>query len=175
MSEEKVMYTDLKFPNTKKQKEKRHQDQKRREFPWHIVTVTLEIICLLLLLAIAGFGYKMWIENKICERDTKENNISSPEDDSVLPPTMEKGYGACQGKWSCCGEKCYYFSEKEHTWEDSDKLCKDLGSSLIKIDNKEEQNFIQLKLKYNYWIGLSRKGAQYPWTWQDGSQLSQSL
>jgi hypothetical protein len=30
MSEEKVMYTDLKFPNTKKQKEKRHQDQKRR-------------------------------------------------------------------------------------------------------------------------------------------------
>nr|XP_020007433.1 C-type lectin domain family 9 member A-like [Castor canadensis] len=117
MSEEKVMYTDLKFPNTKKQKEKRHQDQKRRE----------------------------------------------------------KGYGACQGKWSCCGEKCYYFSEKEHTWEDSDKLCKDLGSSLIKIDNKEEQNFIQLKLKYNYWIGLSRKGAQYPWTWQDGSQLSQSL
>lgn len=33
-----------------------------------------------------------------------------------------KDYGACQGKWSCCGKDCYYFSTEEKIWDESEKL-----------------------------------------------------
>lgn len=36
-------------------------------------------------------------------------------------------------------EKTYYFSKKEKTWTESKKSCQDLGASLIKIDDREEQ------------------------------------
>lgn len=51
----------------------------------------------------------------------------------------EKGYYSCQGRWSCCGENCYYFSEEEKTWNESEASCRLLGSHLAKIDNREEQ------------------------------------
>ena len=31
------------------------------------------------------------------------------------------------------------------------------------------QNFIQSRLSYFYWIGLSRKGTRNQWTWEDKS------
>ena len=59
-----------------------------------------------------------------------------------------KGYGTYQGKWSCYGKDCYYFSKEEKTWMESKQSCQDLGSSLIKIDDQEEQVCL---LDYN-WI-----------------------
>lgn len=50
-----------------------------------------------------------------------------------------KDYDLFQEKWYCCGESCYYFSKEEKTWERSKESCEDLRSSLIKLDNKEEQ------------------------------------
>ncbi|KAF3816339.1 hypothetical protein GH733_014512, partial [Mirounga leonina] len=44
-----------------------------------------------------------------------------------------------QEKMYCCGKSCYYFSREEKTWEKSKESCQDMHSSLIKIDNKEEQ------------------------------------
>lgn len=41
--------------------------------------------------------------------------------------------------WSCCVKNCYYISRKEASWDDSKKLCQQHGSSLVKIDDKEEQ------------------------------------
>ncbi|KAB0349945.1 hypothetical protein FD754_014802 [Muntiacus muntjak] len=81
-------------------------------------------------------------------KDTNERNASVPgaEDHSVLPPST--------GKLSCYGKDCYYFSKEEKTWMESKQSCQDLGSSLIKIDDQEEQVFIQSKIKYSHWIGL---------------------
>lgn len=50
-----------------------------------------------------------------------------------------KDYGTCQGSWSCCGKDCYYFSKTEKNWMESKKSCQELGASLIKIDDQEEQ------------------------------------
>ncbi|XP_065797348.1 killer cell lectin-like receptor 2 isoform X2 [Muntiacus reevesi] len=73
----------------------------------------------------------------------------------------------CKSKWSCCGQKCYYFSDELKNFEESKKICKEMDSTLLKIEDKEELNFIQSQLSYFYWIGLSRKGNQ--WTWEDKS------
>ncbi|KAL6083359.1 hypothetical protein STEG23_036929, partial [Scotinomys teguina] len=50
-----------------------------------------------------------------------------------------KDYYMCQGRWSCCGESCYYFSEEEKTWDESEESCRQLDSHLAKIDNRKEQ------------------------------------
>lgn len=52
---------------------------------------------------------------------------------------QDKDYDSFQENWYCCGKSCYYFSKEEKTWERSKKSCQGLHSSLIKIDNKEEQ------------------------------------
>lgn len=36
-------------------------------------------------------------------------------------------------------QKCYYFSEEEKTWDESEASCRLLGSHLAKIDSREEQ------------------------------------
>ncbi|KAF3816340.1 hypothetical protein GH733_014513, partial [Mirounga leonina] len=115
MSEERVIYLELKLPYSGKQKDKRCPMDKRRV----------------------------------------------------------KDYDSFQENWYCCGKSCYYFSKEEKTWERSKKSCEDLSSSLIKIDNKEEQNIIQSKIKYNYWIGLHKTEARPSWKWLDGTLLSQ--
>ncbi|XP_045869801.1 C-type lectin domain family 7 member A-like [Meles meles] len=54
-------------------------------------------------------------------------------------------------------------------FEDSRNLCKTMGSKLVKIEDEKELNFIQNQVSYFTWIGLSRKGIQSTWTWEDNS------
>ncbi|XP_045868916.1 T-cell surface glycoprotein YE1/48-like isoform X1 [Meles meles] len=181
MSEERVTYAELNLPNSRKQKGKRRRGNKKRGFPCHIVVLSLGVMCVILLLAITGIRSIFFqkcpshtIQNK---NDTKEKNASlgEVEDDSIFPPFIDKDSDSFQGKWHCCGKSCYYFSKEEKTWEESKKSCEDLSSSLIKIDNKAEQNFIQSKISYNYWTGLHKIGANHPWKWLDGTPLSQMV
>ncbi|XP_032711273.1 C-type lectin domain family 2 member D3-like [Lontra canadensis] len=181
MSEERVTYADIKVPNSRKQKGKRGPGDKMRGFPCYIVALSLGVMCVILLLAITGlrsiFFQKCPAHTMQNKNDTKEKNASlgEVEDDSILPPIIDEDYESFQGNWHCCGKSCYYFSEEEKTWEESQKSCEVLSSSLMKIDNKAEQNFIQSKIRYNYWIGLYKVGAKHPWKWLDGTSLSQMV
>nr|XP_019815493.1 PREDICTED: C-type lectin domain family 1 member B-like [Bos indicus] len=80
-----------------------------------------------------------------------------------------------RNKWSCCEEKCYYFSDIDKTFEESRKFCTNQGSHLLKIEDEDEQNFVQSLVSYFYWIGLSRKGSVSPWMWEDGSLIQYKL
>ncbi|XP_070350331.1 C-type lectin domain family 7 member A-like [Equus asinus] len=147
MSKERVTYTELKLPYSKKQKNKRHPTPKKREFPWRGVAIILGIICFFLLLAITGLGYMYFWNSSEGKgqdiKDTKEKNTSSPdvEDHSVLPSCTGKDYDPCQEKWFCCGNNCYYFSKEEKTWAESKMSCQDLCSSRTKVYNKQDQEF----------------------------------
>ncbi|XP_059043504.1 NKG2-D type II integral membrane protein-like [Mustela lutreola] len=116
-------------------------------------------MCVILLVAITGlrsiFFQKCPAHTMQNKNDTKEKDASlgEVEDDSILPPIIEE----------------------EKSWDESKKSCEDMNSSLMKIDNKAEQNFIQSKIRYNYWIGLYKVGAKHPWKWLDGTPLSQTV
>ncbi|KAF0880341.1 CL12B protein, partial [Crocuta crocuta] len=121
-----------------------------------------------------------------CSGDTRQDmketeinvSLSEVEDHSILPPPIawNEDDDTFQGKLDCFGKSCYHFSKEEKTWEKSRVSCQDLQSSLVKIDNKEEQIFLQSKIQYSYWIGLSRfHGGKYPWKWLDGSHPSTNL
>uniref|UniRef100_A0A8C2QQK0 C-type lectin domain-containing protein n=1 Tax=Capra hircus TaxID=9925 RepID=A0A8C2QQK0_CAPHI len=103
------------------------------------------------------------------DNGTQENSTSKNMTLKEKPLNTGK---ECKSKWSCCGQKCYYFSDELTNFEESKKICKEMNSMLLKIKDHEELNFIQSGLSYFYWIGLSRKGTRNQWTWEDNSKPS---
>ncbi|XP_066217277.1 C-type lectin domain family 9 member A-like [Saccopteryx leptura] len=182
MNKEGVTYEELQLRHPRRQN-KRRPTNKSREFTLQIIVIILGIICFFLLLSTRILGYMFFqvsSEQKIRNMKDTSKNASSAEVEghsysSVSPPCPGKDSKPCEGKWSCCGKDCYYFSREEKTWDRSVKSCQDLGSSLIRIDSKEKQNFIQSKINYNFWVGLHRKGASPKWLWLDNSPISRKL
>ncbi|XP_069437402.1 killer cell lectin-like receptor subfamily F member 1 isoform X2 [Ovis canadensis] len=131
----------------------------------------------------AGRGHPwMWLNGSTCklhkvfqgqlpepplDNGTQENSTSKNMTLKEKPLNTGK---ECKSKWSCCGQKCYYFSDELTNFEESKKICKEMNSMLLKIKDHEELNFIQSGLSYFYWIGLSRKGTRNQWTWEDKSK-----
>ncbi|XP_040834633.1 killer cell lectin-like receptor 2 [Ochotona curzoniae] len=76
-----------------------------------------------------------------------------------------KSYHCC---WSCDGVNCYYFEEEKKNWQECKQTCQKYNSSLLKIDNEQEQTFITSHIhSNNYWIGLSYVDKEKKWKWVD--------
>ncbi|XP_034368537.1 C-type lectin domain family 7 member A-like [Arvicanthis niloticus] len=179
MNEERPTYAELKL-SLKSRKDKNQPTQKKREYPWRVSVVILGSVCLCLLMSSSVLGYLFFQDTsrfKIqCEQVANESAVSSVEvEPSGLSSTTGKRCYRCQGRWSCCGEKCYYFSEEEKTWDESEASCKLRGSHLAKIDSREEQNFIQSRLNYSYWIGLRKNGGRFQWVHHKDANFSSDL
>ncbi|XP_038581362.1 C-type lectin domain family 4 member E-like [Micropterus salmoides] len=89
-----------------------------------------------------------------------------------------KDEAICEEGWEQHGGKCYYFSNNSSPWENSREDCRQQGGDLVKIDSREEQTFLELKVreKMNYfedrfWIGLTDSKEEGTWLWVDGSPL----
>ncbi|XP_036000718.1 C-type lectin domain family 4 member A-like [Fundulus heteroclitus] len=88
----------------------------------------------------------------------------------------------CEAGWELHGGKCYKFSTRKSSWNESRDSCKDLGGDLVKIDSREEQmflfgrlsNFMEDDLKDMFWIGLTDSEKEGRWLWVDGSPLNES-
>ncbi|XP_058511677.1 killer cell lectin-like receptor 6 [Ochotona princeps] len=179
MSEGTVTYSELKLRHAERAKsDRRHPTSKERAIT---CTVILGTICFLLLLAVAILGHMYF--QKACDittqevQNTQENSTSSPgsEGDSAVPADTGIVSGSLVTQDHCFRRNCYYFSKEELTWDQSEKSCQNMNSSLVKIDDKEEQTFIQSKINYTYWIGLYRIEAEHKWKWQDGTELTEKL
>uniref|UniRef100_A0A3B3WCM1 C-type lectin domain-containing protein n=1 Tax=Poecilia mexicana TaxID=48701 RepID=A0A3B3WCM1_9TELE len=88
----------------------------------------------------------------------------------------------CEAGWEPHGGNCYYFSTSKSSWTDSRRSCTDLGSDLVKIDSREEQMFLEIRVRdlmendgENFWIGLTDSKEEGKWLWVDGSPLNKSL
>nr|XP_015811524.2 C-type lectin domain family 4 member E isoform X2 [Nothobranchius furzeri] len=85
--------------------------------------------------------------------------------------------------WEKHGDKCYYFSNISLSWKGSRSFCEDLGADLVKIDSREEQEFLVEKVKNfvmdtilgSFWIGLTDSEVEGNWTWVDGSPLDSRM
>uniref|UniRef100_A0A3P9DKZ5 Immune-related, lectin-like receptor 4 n=1 Tax=Maylandia zebra TaxID=106582 RepID=A0A3P9DKZ5_9CICH len=88
----------------------------------------------------------------------------------------------CEEGWEHHGGKCYYFSTNKSSWTKSRDDCRAKGGDLVKIDSREEQEFLRKEVRRimkdhedKFWIGLTDSAEQGRWLWVDGSPLNESL
>ncbi|XP_039373070.1 C-type lectin domain family 2 member D6-like isoform X1 [Mauremys reevesii] len=77
---------------------------------------------------------------------------------------------ACPDRWVGYQGKCFYFSETEENWNNSQSHCSSLNASLASIDSLPELDFmLRYKGFLDHWIGLQREqGEGQPWKWTNG-------
>ncbi|XP_030597011.1 hepatic lectin-like [Archocentrus centrarchus] len=105
----------------------------------------------------------------------------------TCPPCPTVKYGPCdrcEAGWEHHGGKCYHFSISKSSWNQSRAECRAEGGDLVKIDSREEQNFLEKRLRemnkterneQKFWIGLIHSAEEDRWIWIDGSPLNKSL
>ncbi|XP_076735808.1 C-type lectin domain family 4 member E-like [Maylandia zebra] len=88
----------------------------------------------------------------------------------------------CEEGWEKHGGKCYYFSISQLSWKQSRDECRAKGGDLVKIDSREEQAFLERRVRElmkegedKFWIGLTDSAVEGRWLWVDGSLLDESL
>ncbi|XP_041664374.1 C-type lectin domain family 4 member E-like [Cheilinus undulatus] len=88
----------------------------------------------------------------------------------------------CEEGWEQYGRSCYYFSTIKSSWTDSRSKCQQQGGELVKIESREEQVFLDEKLRDKiagkedkFWIGLTDAQTEDTWLWADGSPLDKNL
>nr|BAD12809.1 killer cell lectin-like receptor [Equus caballus] len=226
MSSQEVTYSSLRFLQAPSQSQNRlrpgstqrpgKDDDKEFSVPWHLLVVTLGILCLLLLVTVIVLGTNIFkrIQEKPQQEEIPQNfsqryniiqNDNYPKEQLLTNKTLEydilrnenlqlkkdleslsKEKMRCRRKqgifskslqntgklnedrWSCCGVNCYYFTTKKESWTGCQKTCQRYRLPLLKIDDKDELDFVQPQTYGdNYWIGLSYNAKERKWKWID--------
>lgn len=90
----------------------------------------------------------------------------------------------CDTNWQLNGTQCYYFSpgSLKLNWTDSRDKCQSFSGDLVKIESREEQDFLDGKARKlmdsksdQFWIGLTDVQTEGQWLWTDGSLLDENL
>ncbi|NXK16278.1 CLC1B protein, partial [Arenaria interpres] len=78
----------------------------------------------------------------------------------------------CPVNWKWLGgDTCFYLSEEEATWHESEDFCFSHNATLLTLKRKSKLITVsQMSQKQSYWIGLLY-GVD-GWSWTDGTKLS---
>ncbi|XP_026112891.1 asialoglycoprotein receptor 1-like [Carassius auratus] len=76
--------------------------------------------------------------------------------------------------WKCHQSSLYFFSSEKKNWDESRRYCRERGTDLIIINNREEQDFVKniTGSSEHFWIGLTDIEVEGSWKWVDGSTLT---
>ncbi|XP_033980062.1 hepatic lectin-like [Trematomus bernacchii] len=129
------------------------------------------------------------LQKMIDERDAEIENLTERfsavkpcKPESPKCPEVNRDCPKCPVGWERHGGKCYYFSTYTATWTSSRDECRRKGGDLVKIESREEQEFLEQKVRDEmtadqdkFWIGLTDSVTERTWLWTDGSALDNSL
>ncbi|XP_030906039.2 C-type lectin domain family 4 member E isoform X2 [Melopsittacus undulatus] len=88
--------------------------------------------------------------------------------DSAVPEGKEESWECCPKGWKRFQGSCYYLSGDAMSWADSEQNCTGMGSHLVVINSKAEQDFLSKEVRKllrgeNHYIGLSAQMGQWHW------------
>ncbi|XP_075769867.1 killer cell lectin-like receptor subfamily B member 1B allele B isoform X1 [Pelodiscus sinensis] len=91
-------------------------------------------------------------------------------------PAGGAGCKLCPSDWRLRGDKCYWVSTENKTWNKSRSDCAKRGSQLLVIRDREELEALQdlTQGSSKLWVGLSHPSPEKTWTWMDGSRLDET-
>ncbi|XP_051271830.1 C-type lectin domain family 4 member E-like [Dicentrarchus labrax] len=124
------------------------------------------------------------VKRNLTERRCEVKSYNTVQQTSPQPPVVKENdpRPKCEHGWEQYGRQCYYFSIDLLTWSKSRDECRQKGGDLVQIDSREEQTFLELKLREKnnfewdvFWIGLTDSEKEGTWLWVDGSPLNESL
>ncbi|XP_038615746.1 natural killer cells antigen CD94-like [Tachyglossus aculeatus] len=197
MSREQGIYTEVNSHNPRKEQHRRkpenvksksrlHNPHSPGQSPssiWRLISLTLGILCLLLLAAVAGLATIRAQRDRISSESARKVNVS------VVTAAPIQGYEhtsqatgqqegchcrLCPEPWFGNGKSCYQISSEQLNWEKSRDACTSKNASLLQIDSSNELDSIQT-LPMMGWIGIFRESPVKPWRWLNGSKLSLGL
>uniref|UniRef100_A0A8D2AJW4 C-type lectin domain-containing protein n=1 Tax=Sciurus vulgaris TaxID=55149 RepID=A0A8D2AJW4_SCIVU len=87
-----------------------------------------------------------------------------------------KVWSCCPKNWKSFSSSCYFISTEAKSWNESQENCSRMGSHLVVINSKEEQDFItqNMDIYAAYYVGLSDPEGQGHWQWVDQTPYNQS-
>ncbi|KAM9293449.1 C-type lectin domain family 4 member D-like isoform 2-T2 [Morus bassanus] len=91
---------------------------------------------------------------------------------------LGRGWTCCPKGWKQFQGKCYYPSDDEMSWEESMQNCTGMGSHLVVINTKAEQDYLTNVLRlpssaWSYYIGL-RAEVVGQWQWVDQTPYNET-
>ncbi|XP_056347554.1 C-type lectin domain family 4 member D-like, partial [Oenanthe melanoleuca] len=89
--------------------------------------------------------------------------------DSAEPQGTDRGWTCCPEGWRRFQRSCYFLSLDRMNWAESEQNSTGMGSQLVVINSKAEQEFLSKQIKrspqrQNFYIGLFEfKEGQWQW------------
>ncbi|KAJ7336064.1 hypothetical protein OS493_013441 [Desmophyllum pertusum] len=93
-----------------------------------------------------------------------------PKQDPGIMENIEEALEPCVGGWSQFEDNCYRVEPEALSWDDAEKRCDKLEAELVKINSKEENEFVlQLARRFagerkQIWIGLKWESRAFYWS-----------
>ncbi|XP_015976821.1 C-type lectin domain family 6 member A [Rousettus aegyptiacus] len=93
------------------------------------------------------------------------------------PGVTGKVWECCPSTWKSFGSSCYFISTEQSFWSKSEQNCVRMGSHLVVINTKAEQNFIvqHLNTSLSYFLGLSDQQGNNNWQWIDQTHYEENV
>ncbi|XP_030123926.4 C-type lectin domain family 4 member D isoform X1 [Taeniopygia guttata] len=98
-----------------------------------------------------------------------QQQFSKWECDSAVPQGTERGWTCCPKGWRRFQRSCYFLSLDRMNCAESAQNCTGMGSQLVVITSKAEQEFLSMQISQpvgrdNFYIGLfEMKVGQWQW------------
>ncbi|KAM7065501.1 C-type lectin domain family 4 member D-like isoform 1-T1 [Acridotheres tristis] len=169
-----ITYAELKFKNESlapvvkappETKKPEHHPQKYPLWlPW-LISLLLLLVCFALVVALLVVLF--W--HSTDQPRALQQQFSEWKCDSAVPQGTERGWTCCPEGWRRFQRSCYFLSLDKMNWAESEQNCTGMGSHLVVINSKAEQEFLSEQIKQpperNYfYIGLfADKEGQWHW------------
>ncbi|XP_026112837.1 CD209 antigen-like protein C [Carassius auratus] len=125
--------------------------------------VCLGLMCVLLMTAVIVLCFIFIQERQ--QLQTKITNLTEERID------LQKKFA---DGWKCHQSSLYLISSEKKNWNESRRYCRERGTDLIIINNREEQDFVgNISVgSGHFWIGLTDVEEEDRWKWVDGSNIN---
>uniref|UniRef100_A0A8C3Q7B3 Uncharacterized protein n=1 Tax=Geospiza parvula TaxID=87175 RepID=A0A8C3Q7B3_GEOPR len=136
------------------------------------IKAAIGILCLLFMLHL---GFSSPSSVPFCRSSDQPSALQQQflewECDSAVPQGTDRGWMCCPKGWRRFQGSCYFLSTDTMSWAESAQNCTGMGSQLVVITSKAEQEFLSEQIRQskepkldNLYIGLfAEKLGQWHW------------
>ncbi|NXD41970.1 CLC4D protein, partial [Copsychus sechellarum] len=169
-----ITYAEVKFKNespspvvkvpAETKKPEHHPQKYPLWLPW-LISLLLLLVCFALVVVLLVFLF--WHSSD--QPRALQQQFLEWKCDSGVAQGTDRGWTCCPKGWRRFQRSCYFLSTDKKNWAESEQNCTGMGSQLVVINSKAEQEFLSKLIKQSlrkdhFYIGLfAEKVGQWQW------------